>query len=128
MRYHVTAYVVARIKVVAVEADSQGEAIAKVEEKLNPNVHIDREVGVDVEGMGCVEYVEYADDIVNFLVDEYEDTQFARSEWYELSDDGVWQACPSMKGDFSPRVPLHCGKCGVVYPADATHVCREERS
>jgi hypothetical protein len=88
MKYDVHAYVIVRIKVRGVEADSQIAAIDKVETQLDPGVHCNGDIGVDVADLGHVEYAEYADDIREFNVDEQGDAEFARSMFYEWKDGG----------------------------------------
>jgi hypothetical protein len=110
--YDVHAYAVVRIKVAGVRATSQLAAIEKVEAQLRPSEHCDREIGVDVEGLGTVEYAEYAEEFVNMLVDEHGDPQHERStpylvangDWTPVYDTGLYGTPPSsLDGGLKPR-------------------------
>ena len=77
-KYHVHVYPVVRVLIKDIEADSQEEACKKAEElvdlhQLFESLRFDPPVG----------YVEYADEIDGFLVDEESDVEHELSTWYE---------------------------------------------
>ena len=79
--YDVHLFPLVRVKVRGVEADSQIAAIGKAEAVVNLNQLFDRTGDVDTE---------YAEEISHYLVDEEEDPEFERSEFYHFKD-GVLQ-------------------------------------
>ena len=79
MKYNVHVYLVVRVLVPDVEADSQAEACEKAEEAWDW-VHLLRSYGDDFGPE-----VEYADEITGFLVDEDGDTEHQRSASYDAN-------------------------------------------
>ena len=77
-KYHVHVYAIVRVLVPDVEAENQEEACKKAEQmvdlhQLFEQMHFDPPVG----------YVEFADDLDGFLVDEDGDTEHERSTGYD---------------------------------------------
>jgi hypothetical protein len=70
-KYHVHIYAVFRVRVPDVEADSPEEACQKAEQ------------AVDLADLPNGTWVDYADDIHGFLVDEDGDTEYERSTFYD---------------------------------------------
>jgi hypothetical protein len=71
MIYDVWVYPVVRVKVAGVEADSQEEAVKKVDTTTDFHALLDR------NGL------EWAEDIDCFHVDEQGDTEYKNSTWYD---------------------------------------------
>ncbi len=77
MKYNVSIFAIVRVKVVDVEADNQKGAIEEAEKSIDLYSMFVR-IGDDK-----VEYVEYADDIDGFVVDEVGDEEYAKSGHYD---------------------------------------------
>jgi hypothetical protein len=71
VKYTVWVYPVVRVKFADVEADSQEEAMKKVDEIADFHALLDRDG------------VEYAEDVDCFHVDEDNDPEYERSRWYD---------------------------------------------
>ena len=76
MKYDVHIFAIVRVKRVAVEADSQVEAIKKAEADTDLNQLFNRGGDGDMN-------TEYTDDIDCFHVDEQGDTEYENSTWYD---------------------------------------------
>lgn len=76
MKHTVFIYAIVVVKVPNIEAESQLEAMKKAD-------LIDLNFLSDTDHPKDVEYVEYADDIDGFLVDEDNDPGFEKSTWYD---------------------------------------------
>ena len=77
MRYNVHFYCVVRAMVANVEADTQIEAITKAEESVDFDLLFN-----DKSGRAGAHHTEYAEEIVEYLVDEMGDDEFERSHFY----------------------------------------------
>ena len=89
MKYNVHVYAIARIKVPDIEAQDQKDAIRRVIETLN----IDSLLSFNRAGIK----IEYADDIVRYLVDIVGDSGYLHTKSYypdelEESDDSIRQS------------------------------------
>lgn len=73
MKYTVHIYLIVRVKVAGIEADSQEEAMKKAEAKVDFHTIFD----------SMNETIEYAEDIDGFHVDEEDDPEYTRSRWYD---------------------------------------------
>ena len=78
MKYDVHVYAVVRVKCPGIEAESQKDAIRKVED-----VDLNRLFANPSLVGGNVSQVEYADEDAYFLVDEEGDDDRDRSVWYD---------------------------------------------
>ena len=97
MKYHVHLYAVVRIKSTEVEGFTQLEAIAKAKNKIEPlldNGYLFNTPGNPAAG---VEHVEYAEEVVNYLVDEVGDDGYTQSLWYK--PDGL-----TVDAKFHPKI------------------------
>ena len=91
MIFDVHLFAVVRVKVTGVEADSASEAAAKADKSVEPCAIFDEALNAasaDVVGWrdrlpgAKIEYVEFADEIVDYLVDEQGDEEFLNSRWF----------------------------------------------
>ena len=71
MLYNVHVYPIVHVKVCGVEAESQEEAMKKVDATADFHSLLDRDD------------IEYAEDVDCFLVDEQGDTEYENSVWYD---------------------------------------------
>jgi hypothetical protein len=76
MKYTVYVFPIVRVKVGDIEADSQVEAIAKVDAKIDSGE-------INLHEMIDTEEFEYAEDIDGYHVDEENETEFKNSTWYD---------------------------------------------
>jgi hypothetical protein len=76
-KYHVHVYAVVRVLIPNIAADSQVEAIKKAEELVD----LDKLFA----GLGGphVAYMEYADEMDGYLVDEEGDMEYTKSTYYD---------------------------------------------
>lgn len=86
-RFDVHLYAVVRIKTPGIEATSQQEAIKKACDIVEPRLNDGYLFHTPGNLAGGISVVEYAEEIVNFLVDEEGDEEHERTTWYE--PDGV---------------------------------------
>jgi hypothetical protein len=71
VKYTVWVFPIVRVKVPDVEASSQEEAMKKVDESTDFHALLDRE------------NIEFAEEIDCFHVDEDNDPEYERSQWYD---------------------------------------------
>jgi hypothetical protein len=87
MKYTVYVFPIVRVKVPDVEADSQAEAITKVDELMDSgkiDLHKILDTNSNKQFVRPVEFTaEYAEDIDGYHVDEVGDTEFKNSTWYD---------------------------------------------
>ena len=78
MKHNVHIYVVVRVKVLAIEAKSQKEAIKGVHDHVNLRDLLNRSYP-----LSNVEHIEFGDEITGYLVDEQGDQEHEHSRFYE---------------------------------------------
>lgn len=82
--YDVHLYAVVRMKVVGIEAESQVDAIRLAEKEVT---YEQRETLFNHSGgMTKLEYTEYAEEVIHYLVDEQGDEEYQNSRWYEANE------------------------------------------
>lgn len=81
MKYTVWIYATVKVKCEPIEATSQQDAIRLARERLD----LDEALADHVTRLldDPVEYVEYADEVTGYLVDEAEDPEYERSQAYD---------------------------------------------
>lgn len=94
LSYDVILFVPVKVKFVGVRASSQVEAIKKANEALMvdrviPTRHGPFMAPGDVKPL-TIDYVEPDEDVTRALVDEVGDSNYEKSQCYELNLDGVW--------------------------------------
>lgn len=94
MKHDVVLYAVVCVKVANVEAESQTAAIDKAEREVNLGQLFDQN-----KPMPGVLYTEFADEVVEYLVDQENDPEFNQSRRYKPGLDGTYLEigpdCPS---------------------------------
>jgi hypothetical protein len=114
VKYTVHVYAVCRVKVVGVEAESQTDAIKKVDETVDLESAIARynllhpelaERGHVTQQLPAnIEYVEFSEEVENYLVDEENsDFDYSKSVTYDRNG--------------KPLKTHACEKCGQFWPA-----------
>lgn len=96
MIYSVLVKAIVNVRLDNIEADSQADAVNKVQNLVDLNKYFNHLHSSQVsafKGSICFEgaakapfavrYIEYADEDQCYLVDEDGDTEFERSQWYE---------------------------------------------
>jgi len=71
VKHTVWVFTTVGVKFTDVEADSQVEAVKRVEAEADFHALLDRD------------NVEWAEEIINYHVDEENDTEYERSHWYD---------------------------------------------
>ncbi len=90
--FDVNVHAVVLVKVVNVEAESMKEAIIKAENDQNIYDAIGKDLcfcqqGKDPKPYAHIEFIQYADEVVDFLVDVVGDTEYAQTR--RFAADGV---------------------------------------
>lgn len=94
MRYHVHLYVQVRVKTIAIDADSQTDAIEKAEKLTEGRSRFFSFGASPVLEAEGIEHIEDADETVEYLVDEVGDEEFNESRrWRWHHQKGEYVQC-----------------------------------